>query len=1490
MSHLRDLLLFFGTIFWFIFTVTSAREYTRCELLHELNNKYELPVVEAVRLTCGVRHLTDLKTDFYDEIDGNRLIGIFGIPEAVGCVQCINVTTPETCAKQFRDDDISDDLNCVKFLYDNNDNVGTGIDFRNLPRYDESNCERRIKGYITDCFGNSRDHVIELLAPLSTTEATAKSSFRWSTSTRPTTSRTTIGSRGRNKIKYRPTVTQTGLDTYQDLSNELHNDVQDSFNSAELTTLSTFSTSTSEDQVTLEPEIVTEKSESPVTQPSSSSEETSTISPVTTEIKPTATETTSTVSSELNPVVGDINPPSRFLVVPFTTTTVPSPIEPEKEEKSTTHHSNKPCSANACDPLSSPTKQPLSTVFSFIINNFESVLEEPCEWVTLFNKTYEFSYTDVLRWSCVGYDLIMCEREKVKQCGLNCSSDFSSQYGVNSIDRCGEIGEGVDGALSMVDPRSINGTLLNGLNLCGSGKVDERVLHRYCIIEENGLKTRPEPLPVDYSDGIEGMISMIMSVEDSYNPESTTVALTSENPPTETPVLDNEVSSDTCDYLLSSFRANLTVEQKISWLCYIYATIDCRASNQENCFSKTCETIDDYNIQNDPDCGLFISYINNLVENNIEILAAIKDRPVRNCYNAAAVFISDCILRKDPTGFINPPEIVFTEPNYSAKSDLGELPPLTTFQPVLTTIKPELATTTTQLTTPESSFTTPTTDAPLVISSSSEVVIAIEPPARDLLLPKEPVPEASVTTTNIDPPSIELLLPKEDGSLVDQTSFNETALSQNESNLTSLSSGDIRPPAIEITLPKEDLPVTTAAAPTLTTTTQKPQTPTTTTEIPSSAVEISTLGTIIVPELTSSPLSQIAVEINNMQYLNSSQSLGTSFPEGVNMSFEAMAAFRNINSTADGNCELLQVFNSVSTLSDHQLASWFCYAYDTMWCTIAHGRAPCNASCTTVEDRIVRYDPLCEGRFNVIRKAGEQMKLLLEGNTATYNDKCQDHAMIYVVRCLQGSESNPPLPNVVSHNLDSYESVENTTSETEKPEYRSISSEPSLSGSEPITSGFESSSSDFEPNTSGSEPSSLGSEPNSSGSKATTTPVTIPDESSTSETLISLDQSIDIVPTTSLPLEEPVEMTTIENSESRTDDLDGDPLKLLEFSSLADRINLLKNLYAKDNDNEESETTEPPLAALPDIDQVSYVDRINLLRHIYSSAEVDTNLIFPLDMKGPNQLGSDSDVSNLFEHQLLKDVCQIHKALETNQEIPEVEKESWFCFSYDALKCFVLSQDNCSSVCDVASELIRDSPRCQPLISHIERLATQLKPLYRSEFTWQTCSTGSQVITDECVNLDIKVIPTNPSPTALSTKGVSPTTYRPPLASSTLIGAPVHEVSDEPDADLTESNASIFTKSLVSPPATLDQEERSLLSSTKSNVESNIYNLFIQNAKATSKVNFTVGLDKVLIKDIVITPNEQDKHFDVTFRLHNSAEDLNDDKDTDLIIKKIESS
>lgn len=144
---------------------TIGKTYERCELAKELRNVHNIPLDQLHTWVCIANHESRFNTAAIGRLnaDGSLDHGLFQISDIYWCSnEGIGKGCNAACS-DFRNADISDDVRCVRQIYDEHQRL-FGNGFHAWAVY-EPHCRHQTNQYISDCFPNDI-HVIN--TPLST--------------------------------------------------------------------------------------------------------------------------------------------------------------------------------------------------------------------------------------------------------------------------------------------------------------------------------------------------------------------------------------------------------------------------------------------------------------------------------------------------------------------------------------------------------------------------------------------------------------------------------------------------------------------------------------------------------------------------------------------------------------------------------------------------------------------------------------------------------------------------------------------------------------------------------------------------------------------------------------------------------------------------------------------------------------------------------------------------------------------------------------------------------------------------------------------------------------------------------------------------------------------------------------------------------------------------------------------------------------------------
>lgn len=139
------------------FSVASAKIYDRCELAKELRHVYDFPEDEISTWLCIVQHESHFNTSAMNHGSGDH--GLFQISQLYWCATKGTGYACNTNCASFRDDDIKDDVYCVKKIFKEHSRLsGNGFNAWTIYGYF---CKGDTSKYIEDCPDNSIENTIK---------------------------------------------------------------------------------------------------------------------------------------------------------------------------------------------------------------------------------------------------------------------------------------------------------------------------------------------------------------------------------------------------------------------------------------------------------------------------------------------------------------------------------------------------------------------------------------------------------------------------------------------------------------------------------------------------------------------------------------------------------------------------------------------------------------------------------------------------------------------------------------------------------------------------------------------------------------------------------------------------------------------------------------------------------------------------------------------------------------------------------------------------------------------------------------------------------------------------------------------------------------------------------------------------------------------------------------------------------------------------------
>ncbi|KAJ8938844.1 hypothetical protein NQ314_011304 [Rhamnusium bicolor] len=142
-------------LLFFITTFISAKVYDRCELAHELKYVYEFSEREIPTWICIIAHESIYDTAAMNPGSGDH--GLFQISQVYWCSPPGDGFGCNTPCASFRDDNITDDVQCVKRIFKEHSRI-SGDGFTAWAVY-HLYCKGDTSAYIRNCFENEIENV-----------------------------------------------------------------------------------------------------------------------------------------------------------------------------------------------------------------------------------------------------------------------------------------------------------------------------------------------------------------------------------------------------------------------------------------------------------------------------------------------------------------------------------------------------------------------------------------------------------------------------------------------------------------------------------------------------------------------------------------------------------------------------------------------------------------------------------------------------------------------------------------------------------------------------------------------------------------------------------------------------------------------------------------------------------------------------------------------------------------------------------------------------------------------------------------------------------------------------------------------------------------------------------------------------------------------------------------------------------------------------------
>ncbi|XP_044753464.1 uncharacterized protein LOC123312934 [Coccinella septempunctata] len=135
-------------IFLFVVATVTAKIYKKCELAKELKYKYEFDLKEIPVWVCIAKHESNFNTTAVNRGSGDH--GLFQISDLYWCDTQRQGRACYAQCKFFEDDDISDDIECVKTIYEEHERIsGNGFDAWVVYSHF---CKDKNSTYLEECF------------------------------------------------------------------------------------------------------------------------------------------------------------------------------------------------------------------------------------------------------------------------------------------------------------------------------------------------------------------------------------------------------------------------------------------------------------------------------------------------------------------------------------------------------------------------------------------------------------------------------------------------------------------------------------------------------------------------------------------------------------------------------------------------------------------------------------------------------------------------------------------------------------------------------------------------------------------------------------------------------------------------------------------------------------------------------------------------------------------------------------------------------------------------------------------------------------------------------------------------------------------------------------------------------------------------------------------------------------------------------------------
>lgn len=141
----------------------GGRVYERCELARELRYQHNIPMNEIASWVCIAKHESNFNTSAVGRLnwDGSEDHGLFQISDIYWCGNDGQGKACNAECHEFRDNDISNDISCIKRIYEEHTRL-SGDGFNAWTVY-KPKCKGKSKDFIKGCFDKSSNEVLPFL-------------------------------------------------------------------------------------------------------------------------------------------------------------------------------------------------------------------------------------------------------------------------------------------------------------------------------------------------------------------------------------------------------------------------------------------------------------------------------------------------------------------------------------------------------------------------------------------------------------------------------------------------------------------------------------------------------------------------------------------------------------------------------------------------------------------------------------------------------------------------------------------------------------------------------------------------------------------------------------------------------------------------------------------------------------------------------------------------------------------------------------------------------------------------------------------------------------------------------------------------------------------------------------------------------------------------------------------------------------------------------